>query len=152
MAVDVKIVATVDSIGDVIEYGDNKRKQIVIAVTSKNGYKDYYAIEFHNQKIEEFVNTLRIGDSVRFRCNLNGREWESPSGENKYFLTLFCWGCKDSSIPETTQKTAPDVVNNSTAPTYKPKIKAQANMYDELLKDSDQKEIRNPNDDDDLPF
>ena len=37
------------------------------------------------------IDPYKLGDNVTVEFNVRGREWESPSGEIKYFNSLDAW-------------------------------------------------------------
>lgn len=43
------------------------------------------------QNNTEKLNGVAVGDTVTVNFNLRGREWTSPQGEVKYFVSLDAW-------------------------------------------------------------
>ena len=86
----VEIKGTVKKVNATEAVSDNFSKRTVIVQEDVDKYPAIFQIEFINNKTE-LPDKLNEGDTVTFNCNLNGREWESPTKGTMYFLSLNCW-------------------------------------------------------------
>ena len=65
-----------------------KKKEVVLKV--EGAYKpQFITIEFNNANIEK-IESYNV-DEVEISVNINGRQWESPQGEVKYFNSIEGW-------------------------------------------------------------
>lgn len=83
------ITGTVQSIGELFEKGDFKKKSLIVK-EDKDKYPQTFEIEFIKDK-EELLDLISIGDKVKVDVNLRCREWNSPSGDLKYFPSFAGW-------------------------------------------------------------
>ena len=51
------------------------------------------------------IDPYKLGDNVTVEFNVRGREWQSPSGEIKYFNSLDAWTVTSDSDSATEQPT-----------------------------------------------
>jgi len=65
-----------------------KKREFVIR--SSEQYPQDIIIEFTNDKCE-ILNLYKNGDHVRVSFDIRGRQWISPDGKEKYFITLQAW-------------------------------------------------------------
>ncbi|MDX2062951.1 MAG: DUF3127 domain-containing protein [Bacteroidia bacterium] len=67
------------------------RKRSFVLVHAENpNYPQYIPFECTQQRCE-LLDGYQVGDAVEVQFNLKGREWLSPKGEKKYFLSLEAW-------------------------------------------------------------
>ena len=87
-----------------------KFKKRDIVVTTQEQYPQHISIQFVQAKVSLLDNIIE-GEEVEVGINLLGREWQSPSGEYKYFNTIQGWRIdvvNASTTPEPTSAPAPD--------------------------------------------
>ena len=61
-------------------------------VTTEDDPRYPQQIEFQATKGEiGSLDSIMVGDEVTVTFNVRGREWKSPSGDTKYFVTLDAW-------------------------------------------------------------
>lgn len=65
------------------------QKQSLI-VETESQYPQFINVEFINDKIE-LLNNISVGNEVKVSININGKKWESPQGETKYFNSITAW-------------------------------------------------------------
>lgn len=65
-----------------------KKREVV--VTTEEQYPQTVAIEFTQDKTD-LLDNVNEGDRVSISINIRGREWTSPKGEVKYFVSLQGW-------------------------------------------------------------
>ena len=73
-------------IKDVEVISEKFRKQVVL-VEQETKFDAVVPIEFVNQKIDNVVPELKVGQNKTFLINIQGREWNG-----KYFVSLRCYG------------------------------------------------------------
>lgn len=73
-------------IKDVEIISEKFRKQVVL-VEQETKFDAVVPIEFVNQKIDNVVPELKVGQNKTFLINIQGREWNG-----KYFVSLRCFG------------------------------------------------------------
>ena len=73
-------------IKDVEIISEKFRKQVVL-VEQETKFDSVVPIEFVNQKIDNVVPELKVGQNKTFLINIQGREWNG-----KYFVSLRCYG------------------------------------------------------------
>ena len=65
-----------------------KKREFVI--TTEGEYGQDIIFQLTNDKVD-WLNDIAVGGDVEVLFNINGREWQSPQGEVKYFNTLQAW-------------------------------------------------------------
>ena len=61
-----------------------------IVIDTGGDYPQILAVEFVNDKID-LIAACKPGDSVQVEVNIRGREWTSPQGEVRHFVSLQGW-------------------------------------------------------------
>lgn len=61
-----------------------------LVLTTADRYPQSILVEFTQEKIG-LLDSVRAGDEVKIAINIRGREWTSPSGEVKYFVSIQGW-------------------------------------------------------------
>ena len=84
-----------------------------IVIRTQESYPQEILIELLKDKAD-LADAHKEGDTVTVGININGRMWESPTGEKKWFNTIVGWKIiKDAAgaepQQETARKTNPDV-------------------------------------------
>ena len=59
-------------------------------ITDESQYPQDIEFQLTQDKCD-YLDQYRIGEKIDVSFNLRGREWDSPSGETKYFNTLEAW-------------------------------------------------------------
>lgn len=52
--------------------------------------KQHVIVEAYNNTIQQ-LDAVKQGQEIRVMINVKGKEWQSPSGDMKYFNTLRAW-------------------------------------------------------------
>ncbi len=65
-----------------------RKRELVL--TTDDQYPQVILVEFTQDRIE-LVNGLSVGQQIAVSINIRGREWNSPSGEIKYFSSIEGW-------------------------------------------------------------
>jgi Protein of unknown function (DUF3127). len=84
-----KITGKVHEILPLETFGSGFQKQSLIIETIGN-YPQFVNLEFTKDKID-LLDPYKVGDNVTVSYNINGRRWESPQGEVKYFNSIIAW-------------------------------------------------------------
>jgi len=84
----------------------SKREFVLL---TKDQYPQYLQFQLTNDKTGQLDNCNQ-GEELTVHFNLRGREWQSPSGEVKYFNTLEAWKIeRGQSAPPVHSTTLADV-------------------------------------------
>lgn len=59
-------------------------------IETEGQYPQLIPMEFQQDKCS-MLDGFKVGQSVTVGCNVKGRKWTSPQGEDKYFITLHAW-------------------------------------------------------------
>ena len=82
----MQLKGVIKEIKDVEIISEKFRKQVVL-VEQETKFDAVVPIEFVNQKIDNVVPDLKVGQQKTFLINIQGREWNG-----KYFVSLRCYG------------------------------------------------------------
>ena len=82
----MQLKGVIKEIKDVEVISEKFRKQVVL-VEQETKFDAVVPIEFVNQKIDNVVPELKVGQNKTFLINIQGREWNG-----KYFVSLRCYG------------------------------------------------------------
>lgn len=86
----MKITGTIKSIGETETFGNNGFQKRELVITTNDQYPQTLPVEFAKDKTA-LLDNLQEGQSVTVNVNLRGREWVSPQGEVKHFISLQGW-------------------------------------------------------------
>jgi hypothetical protein len=67
-----------------------RKRPFVVEYAENANYPQLLQFECSQQRCD-LIDGYSVGDRVEISFNLKGREWLSPKGEKKYFLTLDVW-------------------------------------------------------------
>ena len=65
------------------------KREFVLTVVD-GAFSNDILIQLTKDKVT-LINDINIGDMLEVEVNLKGKEWTSPSGEEKYFNSLSAW-------------------------------------------------------------
>ena len=65
-----------------------RKRELVL--TTEGRYPQQILVEFTQDKID-LLNGYQVGDDVTIQIDIRGREWNSPRGETKYFVSIQGW-------------------------------------------------------------
>ena len=65
------------------------KREFVLTVVD-GAFSNDILIQLTKDKVT-LINDINIGDLLEVEVNLKGKEWNSPSGEVKYFNTIEAW-------------------------------------------------------------
>jgi hypothetical protein len=102
----MKVKGRVHSVGQTRQVSEKFQTREIVIVTDDK-FPQYIPCQLSQDKVS-LADNLKIGEAVEASYNLRGREWKSPQGEVRYFLTLEIWTMLLTTISE-----AP-VVNTNT--------------------------------------
>ena len=129
-----KITGKVHEILDLETFGSGFQKRSLILETNPQ-YPQYPNIEFVQDKID-LLDHYKVGDEVTVHFNVNGRRWESPTRDVKYFNSLVAWRIeKAGDGTETSERNLPT-----------------ASAEEAFNKPAESKNVFADDDSDDLPF
>lgn len=83
------ITGKIEKIGDVQNVSATFKKRELVVRTEEQ-YPQPLMIEFTQDKTS-LLDNYKLGDQVTVSINIRGREWKSPQGDMKYFVSLQGW-------------------------------------------------------------
>lgn len=86
----MELTGKIKLIGETQEIGSNgfTKREFVIITDEK--YPQHIPLQVVKDKCE-LLDKFKVGQDVKVSYNINGREWTSPSGEVKHFVTIGAW-------------------------------------------------------------
>lgn len=96
------ITGKIEKIGDEQNISASFKKRELVVRTEEQ-YPQPLMIEFTQDKTN-LLDNYKVGDQVTVSINIRGREWKSPQGDMKYFVSLQGWRIGGA---EATQQNAP---------------------------------------------
>jgi hypothetical protein len=104
------ITGKIEKIGEVQSVSASFKKRELVVRTEEQ-YPQPLMIEFTQDKTS-LLDNYNLGDQVSVSINIRGREWKSPQGEMKYFVSLQGWRIGSAEVqqqnaPSQTQAPAP---------------------------------------------
>lgn len=110
------ITGTIKVISPEVKVSDSfKKREFVLTDNTSSKYAQYIQLQLVQNNCD-LINGLSVGDEVTAHFNINGREWQSPSGEIKYFNTLTVWKIDTISKAAVSTTTALDDFMNAPEP------------------------------------
>ena len=85
----MEITGIIKVINDTVQVSDKFAKREFVVVTFEP-YPQEIIMQATQDKCS-MLDSYKVGDNVKCNCNLRGRMWTSPQGDDKYFLSLECW-------------------------------------------------------------
>ncbi len=85
----MELTGTIKAIFDEKEVSAKFRKRELV-LTTEDRYPQHILVEFTQDKTS-LLDRVQPGDQVRVAINIRGREWTSPRGEVKYFVSIQGW-------------------------------------------------------------
>ena len=76
-------------VGDLETFPSGFQKQNLV-VETQSEYPQPICVEFFKDKTS-LLDNIKLGDMVSVSYNLQGKKWESPTGDVKFFNTLVGW-------------------------------------------------------------
>ena len=84
-----EIKGQIIEIAEIENFPSGFQKRNIVVKTIEN-YPQEILIEFMKDKVD-LPDAHEIGSNVTIGVNINGRMWESPAGEKKWFNTIVGW-------------------------------------------------------------
>lgn len=113
-----------------------KKREFVVKTDEESSYPQLIPLQFTQDRCSNLDN-YNTGDKVKVEFYVKGREWTSPQGEVKHFLSLDAWSISKSGA-ESSESPASFASEGNIPPPPKP-----------VNFDNDSK---NDDPEDDLPF
>jgi len=79
----IKVIGLTKQVSD-------KFKSRDLVITTGDTYPQHVLLQATQNKCE-LLDSLTVGSEVTCHINIRGREWNSPTGETKYFNTIEVW-------------------------------------------------------------
>jgi single-strand DNA-binding protein len=67
-----------------------RKREFVVELADNQKYPQYVQFELTGDRADT-LEGYSVGDEVKVEFSLRGREWNSPSGETKFFNSLDVW-------------------------------------------------------------
>lgn len=93
----MQIEGTVHHLGEEQQVTPKYTKRELVIKTNEK-YPQLVLIEFGQGNCNEYLDKLKLNSEVKVSINIRGREWQSPTGEMKYFNTIQGWRIENSTI------------------------------------------------------
>ena len=102
----MELTGSIEKIGDIQEISSSFRKREMVLRTEEQ-YPQPIMIEFTQDKTS-LPEQFKVGDKVTVSINIRGREWTSPQGQVKYFVSIQGWRIQaDAPAPAAAASSAP---------------------------------------------
>ncbi|WP_228457704.1 DUF3127 domain-containing protein [Chryseobacterium indologenes] len=85
----MEIIGTIKEIKPTQTFASGFQKREFILVTEEQ-YPQTLPIEIIADKID-ILDPFKVSDTVRVGINIRGKEWTSPQGDTKHFITIVAW-------------------------------------------------------------
>ena len=85
----MQLTGTIQTILDQRDISPKFRKRELV-LTTEEQYPQQILVEFTQDRIG-LLEGLSAGEVVTISINIRGREWRSPGGETKYFVSIQGW-------------------------------------------------------------
>ncbi len=86
----MELIGRIKKIGETKEYGANGFRKRELVIVTEEQYPQFVPIEFIQDKTS-LLDAFAEGQQVKVSYNIRGREWISPEGEARYFVSLAGW-------------------------------------------------------------
>ena len=86
----MKITGALKVKKDTIQVSESFSKREFVLTVVDGAFSNDILIQLTKDKVT-LINDINIGDLLEVEVNLKGKEWNSPSGEVKYFNTIEAW-------------------------------------------------------------
>ncbi len=102
----MEVQGLIKEIFDTKQYGNNGFQKRQVVITTQEQYPQPLIIDFIQDKTG-LLDAFQKGELVNISINLRGREWTSPQGEVKYFVSIQGWRIQRVNEQPNTGNTPP---------------------------------------------
>ena len=102
-----KLTGAIKMIADTNQVSEKFSKRDFVVTDTTSMYPQDILFQITQDKCS-VLDAYSVGDSVEVSFNLRGREWQSPTGEVKYFNTLEAWRIERASGVATPMAATPE--------------------------------------------
>lgn len=92
----MKVKGTIKLVGETKQVSAKFQTREIVLVTDEK-YPQHIPFQLSQDKVS-LADNLKAGEVVELSFNLRGREWKSPQGEVKHFLTLDVWSMSYTTL------------------------------------------------------
>ncbi|GGH67136.1 MAG: DUF3127 domain-containing protein [Bacteroidetes bacterium] len=85
----MELTGTVKKVFDEQQISSSFKKREMV-LTTEEQYPQSIMVEFVQDKTD-LLDRIKEGDRVNVSINIRGREWQSPQGETRYFVSIQGW-------------------------------------------------------------
>jgi hypothetical protein len=87
----MEITGEIVKIGSTQQISDRfKKRELVVKYAKNPEYPEFVPIEFVQAAVDK-LDGFKVGQEVTVSIDVGGREWVSPKGEVKYFVSVKGW-------------------------------------------------------------
>lgn len=87
----IELTGTIHMVNETVHVSDRfSKREFVLKHADNPKYEQLLLMQCTGDRCQ-LLDGLNVGDEVTVSLNLRGREWRSPQGEIKYFVTLEAW-------------------------------------------------------------
>lgn len=119
-----------------------RKREFVVEFSENPMYPQFILFQLVQDRVE-LIGGYNVGDMIDVSFNLRGRQWNSPSGETKFFNSLEAWRINPAQA-----QTSPE----AQAGMGQPAPGAQPATANPTQTSQPAVDVTQMNDDDDLPF
>lgn len=127
-----KLTGTVKVLNDTVNVSDKFSKREFVVTETSSMYPQDILFQATQDKCA-LLDAISVNDQVEVSFNIRGREWTSPQGEVKYFVSLDAWRIEKMGQGQAMPQGGPSAMNMAPSPIESAKAEISE-------------------DDDDLPF
>lgn len=127
-----KLTGTVKVLNDTVNVSDKFSKREFVVTETSSMYPQDILFQATQDKCA-LLDAISVNDQVEVSFNIRGREWTSPQGEVKYFVSLDAWRIEKMGQGQGMPQGGPSAMNMAPSPIESAKAEISE-------------------DDDDLPF
>jgi len=96
-----KLTGTLKVKNDTVVVSEKFSKRDFVITDNSSMYPQDIQFQLTQDKCA-LLDSFQVGKAIEVYFNLRGREWNSPSGEVRYFNTIDAWKLEGTQIPEST--------------------------------------------------
>ncbi|ATL41829.1 DUF3127 domain-containing protein [Elizabethkingia bruuniana] len=99
----MELIGIIKKINETQTFQSGFTKRELIILTTEQ-YPQPISIDFFKEK-GELLDSLNEGDQVKVGININGREWQAPDGQVRYFNSIVGWRIEKTNESNNQQDT-----------------------------------------------
>jgi hypothetical protein len=93
-----KLTGTIKVKGETVQVSEKFSRRELVITDNSSMYPQDIQMQFTQDKCS-LLDLYEVGQVVEVSFNLQGKAWQNPQGETKYFNTLNCWRIEKATPP-----------------------------------------------------